>query len=124
MTKIAIPSMSDSGLESDVCFHYGSCEYFTIVDVNNKDIEDIKAISNLSLESEHDCAAPSIILKSHNVDAVLVAGIGGRPLMSLTEKNIKVFAGATGKVSNAVEDYNNGLLQELSVNGTCNCSHH
>lgn len=124
MTKIAIPSMSDSGLESDVCFHYGSCEYFTIVDLKNKDIESIKTISNLSLENEHNCAAPSIILKSHNVDAVLVAGIGGRPLMSLAEKSIKVFAGITGKVSNAVEDYNNGLLHELSMNGTCNCSHH
>lgn len=124
MTKIAIPSMSDSGMESDVCYHYGSCEYFTIVDVSNKDIENVKAISNLSPESEHNCAAPSIILKSNNVDAVLVAGIGGRPLMSLAEKNIKVFAGITGKVSNAVEDYNNGLLREISMNGTCSCSHH
>jgi predicted Fe-Mo cluster-binding NifX family protein len=116
--------MSDSGLESDLCAHYGPCEYFTIVDVDNKDIAGIKSISNLSPESEHNCAAPSIILKSHNVDAVLVSGIGGRPLMSLVEKKIKVFAGAVGKVSNAVQDYNNGLLQELSTNGTCNCSHH
>jgi len=124
VTKIAIPSMNDSGLESDVCYHYGSCEYFTIVDVKDKDIESVKTISNLSPEIEHNCAAPSKILESHNVNAVLVAGIGGRPLMSLAEKNIKVFAGITGKVSNAVEDYNNGLLQELSMNGTCNCSHH
>lgn len=116
--------MSDSGLESDVCVHYGSCEYFTIVDVDNKDIAGFKSISNMSPEGEHNCAAPSIILKSHNVDAVLVSGIGGRPLMSLAEKKIKVFAGAAGKVSNAVEDYNKGLLQELSTNGTCNCSHH
>ncbi|HPS89102.1 MAG TPA: NifB/NifX family molybdenum-iron cluster-binding protein [Methanosarcina vacuolata] len=124
MTKIAIPSMNDSGLESDVCYHYGSCEYFTIVDVKEKDIESVKTISNLSPEIEHNCAAPSKILESNNVNAVLVAGIGGRPLMSLAEKNIKVFAGITGKVSNAVEDYNNGLLQEISMNGTCNCSHH
>lgn len=123
MTKIAIPSMNESGLESDVCFHYGSCEYFTIVDVSDKNIESVKTISNLSPEIEHNCAAPSKILESHNVNAVLVAGIGGRPLMSLAEKNIKVFAGITGKVSNAVDDYNNGLLQELSMNGTCNCSH-
>lgn len=116
--------MSDSGLESDVCVHYGSCEYFTIVDVDNKDIAGFKSISNMSPEGEHNCAAPSIILKSHNVDAVLVSGIGGRPLMSLAEKKIKVFAGAAGKVSNAVEDYNKGLLHELSTNGTCNCSHH
>ena len=46
MTKIAIPSMSDSGLESDVCAHFGSCEYFTIVDVQDKAIAGIKAISN------------------------------------------------------------------------------
>jgi predicted Fe-Mo cluster-binding NifX family protein len=124
VTKIAIPSMNESGLESDVCFHYGSCEYFTIVDVSDKNIESVKTISNLSPEIEHNCAAPSKILESHNVNAVLVAGIGGRPLMSLAEKNIKVFAGITGKVSNAVDDYNNGLLQELSMNGTCNCSHH
>src|SRR5664280_2842716 len=124
MTKIAIPSMSDSGLESDVCAHFGSCQYFTIVDVQDKDIMGIKAISNGSPDSEQNCAAPSIILESHNIETVLVSGIGGRPLMSLTEKKIKVFAGAAGKVSDAVQDYNNGLLQELSTNGTCNCSHH
>jgi len=124
MTKIAIPSMSEIGLESDVCAHYGSCEYFTIVDVQEKGIVGIKAIRNSSLDGEHNCAAPSIILKSHNVDIVLVLGIGGRPLMSLAENKIKVFAGAAGKVSNAVQDYNNGLLHELSMHGTCNCSHH
>ncbi|WP_048103146.1 NifB/NifX family molybdenum-iron cluster-binding protein, partial [Methanosarcina barkeri] len=95
MAKVAIPSVSDSGLESDVCFHYVSCEYFTIVDVNDKDIESVKTVSNLSPEIEHNCAAPSKILESHNVNAVLIAGIGGKPLMSLTEKNINVFAGIT-----------------------------
>lgn len=124
MTKIAIPSISDIGLESDVCAHFGSCEYFTIVDVQDKDISEIRAISNGSPDGEHNCIAPSIILKSHNVETVLVSGIGGRPLMSLTEKEIKVFAGAVGKVSDAVQDYNNELLRELSTNGTCNCSHH
>ena len=116
--------MSDSGLESDVCAHFGSCEYFTIVDVQDKDISGIRAISSGSPDGEHNCVAPSIILKSHNVETVLVSGIGGRPLMSLTEKEIKVFAGAVGKVSDAVQNYNNGLLRELSTNGTCNCSHH
>ena len=124
MTKIAIPSMSDSGLESDVCAHFGSCEYFTIIDVQDKSIEGIKAVSNSSPDGEHNCAAPSTILKSQNVEIVLVSGIGGRPLMSLAENKIKVFAGAAGKISDAVQDYHKGLLRELSTNGTCNCSHH
>jgi predicted Fe-Mo cluster-binding NifX family protein len=124
MTKIAIPSMSDRGMESDVCAHFGSCEYFTIVDVQDKAIAEIRAIRNGSPDGEHNCVAPSIILESHNVETVLVSGIGGRPLVSLVEKKIKVFAGAAGKVSDAVQDYNNGMLHELSTNGTCNCSHH
>jgi predicted Fe-Mo cluster-binding NifX family protein len=116
--------MSDIGLESDVCAHFGSCEYFTIVDLQDKDIAGIMVISNSSPDGEHNCAAPSTILKSQNVETVLVSGIGGRPLMSLTESKIKVFAGAMGRISNAVQDYNDGLLQELSTTGTCNCSHH
>lgn len=124
MTKIAIPSMSEIGLESDVCAHFGSCEYFTIVDVHDRAITGIRMISNSSIDNEHNCATPSIILQLYNVETVLVSGIGGKPLMSLAEKKIKVYAYAVGKVSNAVEDYNNGMLQELSTNGTCNCSNH
>jgi len=30
VAMIAIPSMSDTGLESDVCAHFGSCEHFTL----------------------------------------------------------------------------------------------
>jgi predicted Fe-Mo cluster-binding NifX family protein len=124
MTKIAIPSMSKEGMESDVCAHFGSCEYFTIIDVDEKAIKSIEAVSNGSPGAEHNCAAPAIVLKSHDVKVVLVSGIGGRPLMSLNEQMIKVFAGAAGKVSDAVEDYHGGLLQELIDQGTCNCSHH
>jgi predicted Fe-Mo cluster-binding NifX family protein len=78
----------------------------------------------MSLDGEHNCTVPSRILKLHNVETVLVSGIGGRPLLSLVENRIKVFAGAIGKVSDALQDYNNGMLQELSTNGICNCSHH
>ncbi|HEY3273521.1 MAG TPA: NifB/NifX family molybdenum-iron cluster-binding protein [Methanocella sp.] len=116
--------MSEKGLESDVCAHFGSCEYFTIIDVDGAAIKSIDAISNGTPGAEHNCAAPAVLLKSHDVNIVLVSGIGGRPLMSLNEKMIKVFAGAVGQVSDAVEDYNAGLLQELATQGTCNCSHH
>ncbi len=116
--------MNNGGLESDVCAHFGSCEYFTIVDLQDQSITDIGTINNMSPDGEHNCAIPSLILKSHNVEMVLVSGIGRRPLISLVENKIKVFAGAIGKVSDALQDYNNRMLQELSTIGTCNCSHH
>jgi|GEM_PF-3541232 len=54
-------------------------------------------ISNMSPCGEYNCSAPSRILKSQNVEILLVSGIGGRPLMPLAENKIKVFAGAAGK---------------------------
>ncbi|OPY25492.1 MAG: Dinitrogenase iron-molybdenum cofactor [Methanocella sp. PtaU1.Bin125] len=116
--------MSDIGLESDVCAHFGSCEYFTILDIKDGVIAGVSAVSNGTHDGEHNCAAPALLLKSEGVDAVLVSGIGGRPLMALTGNQIRVFAGAVGRVSDAILDYKEGLLQELSTRGTCNCSHH
>jgi predicted Fe-Mo cluster-binding NifX family protein len=124
MTKIAVPSMSNAGMDSEVCAHFGSCEYFTIIELNDRNVAEVKSVSNGSEDGQHNCAAPALILKAQNVEAVLVSGIGGRPLMSLTGQGIKVYAGAAGVVSNAVQDFNDGLLQELSTMGTCNCHHH
>ena len=124
MTKIAIPSMSSEGLDSDVSAHFGSCQYFTIMQINDRNVAEVESVGNGSEDGQHNCAAPAILPKAHNVEAVLVSGIGGRPLMSLTGQGIKVYAGAVGKVSDAVQDFNDGLLQELSTMGTCNCHHH
>lgn len=124
MTRIAIPSMTDTGIGSDVCVHFGSCEYFTVVDVSNGEVRNVSALSNVSLEGEHNCAAPADLLKKNGVDVVIVSGIGGRPLFSLTGRGIRVFGGAFGRVSDALEDFAAGALDELSDKGTCNCSHH
>ena len=123
-TRIAIPSMSDGGLESDICAHFGSCEYFTIVEITNGKPNDVSSVNNESPDGVHNCAAPAELLKDNSVDVVIVSGIGGRPLVSLTSKGIRVFGGAFGSVSDALKDYSSGALDELSDHGTCNCSHH
>lgn len=109
-------------MESDVCAHFGSCEHgscehFTIVDVRDRAITGIRMISNRAPYGEHNCAAPSRILKSQ-VEILLVSDIGGRPLMLPAENKIKVFAGAAGKISDAVQDFNDAILPELSTAGT------
>ncbi len=123
-TRIAIPSMTEGGLGSDICAHFGSCEFFTLVDMSNGKLIDVNALSNASPDGVHNCAAPANLLKDNQVDVVIVSGIGGRPLISLTSKGIRVYGGAFGSVSDALQDYSSGALDELSDRGTCNCSHH
>ncbi len=84
-----------------MCAHFGSCEYFTIIDVSNGKPKEVSALSNASPDGVHNCAAPAELLKNNKVDAVIVSGIGGRPLVSLTTKGIRVFGGAFGLVSDA-----------------------
>ena len=123
MTRIAIPSMNDSGLESDICAHFGSCEYFTIVIFQRRRSEEVGAIKQCFPGWRAQLRSTGDTLKNNNVDAVLVSGIGGRPLMSLTSKGIRVFGGAFGLVSDALNDYirrPRGAIDQ----GTCNCSHH
>ncbi|AFC99670.1 hypothetical protein Mtc_0910 [Methanocella conradii HZ254] len=123
-TRIAIPSMTDEGIGADVCAHFGSCEYFTIAEVSNGEIRNVSVLSNVSPDGEHSCAAPAELLEKSGVNVVLVSGIGGRPLLSIVGKGIRVFGGAFGRVSDALEDYLAGALEELSDRGTCDCSHH
>lgn len=124
MTTIAIPSMNENGTESDLCAHFGSCEYFTIVKLADGKVKDIKSISNGTHDGEHNCAGPAELLNANKVDTVIVSGIGGRPLFSLKNYGIRVFGGAFGRVQDALEDYTSGALNELTDRGTCNCSHH
>ncbi len=124
ITRIAIPSMTEGGLESDICAHFGSCEFFTLVDMSNGKQVGVNALSNASPDGVHNCSAPAMLLKDSGVNVVIVSGIGGRPLMSLTSKGIRVFGGAFGRVTDALQDYSSGALDELSDRGTCNCSHH
>ncbi len=107
MTTIAIPSMTDSGLESDICAHFGSCEYFTIVKVEDGKVEEVGAISNASPDGEHNCAAPAILLKKKTWMLYFVSGIGGRPLMSLIEPKAYVYlAVPSDAYRDAIQDYN------------------
>ncbi|MCC4772138.1 hypothetical protein FXV91_18805 [Methanosarcina sp. DH2] len=68
-------------MESDVCAHFGSCEHFTIIDVRDRATTGIRTISNRAPHGEHNCAAPSRILKSQNVGILPVSGIGERALI-------------------------------------------
>jgi predicted Fe-Mo cluster-binding NifX family protein len=123
MSKVAIPSMSINGLDSEVCAHFGSCNFFTLVELSEDAITKVTAIPNVSHENGHNCSAPAELLSKNDVDIVLVSGIGGRPLISLEGKGIKVYSGAFGSVDDAVSDYLDGMLEELKGRGTCNCSH-
>ncbi len=117
-TRIAVPSEIPGGLDAPRSGHFGRCDCFTLVDVVNSDIVAVDIIQNMPHESG-GCMRPVILLAENGVNAIVVDGIGGRPLMGFNQVGIAVHAGIGMDVRSAVEAYVRGSLPEVGLEGAC-----
>ena len=121
--RVAIPSMAPGGLDAVRSGHFGHCDAFTVVHVDGDDILDIQIVAN----QEHvqgGCMVPVNLLTSHNVDAIIVGGIGMRPLMGFRQAGIRVYYEAEEpRIRPVVEQWMKGMLAEISDNQVCGGGH-
>jgi len=117
--RIAIPSMGTGGLDGERSGHFGHCDVFTFVDVEGGEVKQVTTIPN----EEHvqgGCMVPVNLLASHNVNALIVGGIGMRPLMGFKQVGVDVFHDATRpQIRPVVEDLIAGKLQIIGDDQVC-----
>jgi len=117
--RIAIPSTGTGGLDGERSGHFGHCDVFTLVDVEDGEVKQVTAIPN----GEHvqgGCMVPVNLLASHNVNALIVGGIGMRPLMGFKQAGVDVFYEATrSQIRPVVEDLIAGKLQMIGEEQVC-----
>jgi predicted Fe-Mo cluster-binding NifX family protein len=117
--RIAIPSMGTGGLDGERSGHFGHCEVFTFVDVEDGDVKQVTTIPNGGHE-QGGCMVPVNLLASHNVNALIVGGIGMRPLMGFKQVGVNVFYDATRQqIRPVVEDLIAGKLQMIGDDQVC-----
>lgn len=119
-TRIAVPSELPGGLDAQRAGHFGRCACFTLVDVAGGEVAEVAVLDNRP-HGEGGCMSPVLLLAEHNVDAVVVSGIGGRPLMGFSQVGISVLAGTGVDVRSTTDAY---LAGDLAVVGQGTCSHH
>jgi predicted Fe-Mo cluster-binding NifX family protein len=117
-TRIAIPSELPGGLEATRSGHFGRCDCFTMVDVVDGKVGEVAVLTNAP-HTEGGCMAPVLLLAEHNVDAIVVDGIGGRPLMGFNQVGIAVHAGVGGDVKATVHAFIQGGLPVVGLEGAC-----
>ena len=121
--RIAIPSNNEGGLNAQRSGHFGRCDVFTLVDVKDGNIEKVEVVSNQE-HSEGGCLVPVNFLESHNVNAIVVAGIGMRPLVGFNDVGINVYFDNTqAVVKPVVENLIAEKLQIIKPQETCGGSH-
>ena len=117
--RIAVPSIAAGGLDGQRSGHFGHCDVFTLIDVKDGAIEKVTTISN----SEHiqgGCMVPVNLLAEHKVNALIVGGIGMRPLMGFRQAGIDVYHDAVRpEIRPVVEDLINGKLAAIENNQVC-----
>jgi predicted Fe-Mo cluster-binding NifX family protein len=116
--RIAIPSELPGGLEARRSGHFGRCECFTLVDLENGAVGQVQVLTNAP-HTEGGCMAPVMALAEQMVDAIVVDGIGGRPLMGFNQVGIAVHAGVGADVQATVRAYLQDGLPVVGLEGAC-----
>ena len=117
--RIAVPSVANGGMDGQRAGHFGHCDAFTLVDVENGEIKNVTILKN----QEHvqgGCMVPVNLLATNNVNALIVGGIGMRPLMGFRQVGIDVYHDSDRRdIRPVVEDLIAGKLQQISDNQVC-----
>jgi predicted Fe-Mo cluster-binding NifX family protein len=117
-TKIAIPCVGEADLQAQVSPHFGRCDSYAIVTIEE---ERIKAIDSMSNRNHTDCGGSVRVLVENGVGLMLVAGMGIRPYSAFKELGIEVRCGITGTVAEAVELYLKGETLPMGQDSSCEC---
>ncbi len=116
--RVAVPSISPGGLEATRAEHFGRAECFTVVDIADGKIVGAEVVTNPP-HVEGGCMAPVLLLAEHCVDALVVGGIGGRPLAGFRQVGIQVHAGVGDDVGTAARAFAAGQLPPIGPEHAC-----
>ena len=118
-TMIAIPSSHPGGLDSPLGAHFGHCDLYTIVTVENGQVGDVNVIPNVP-HNQGGCMAPVQYLAQKGAKTLIAGGMGLRPLMGFNQVGITVyFGGNAATVGEAVDAFLKGQLPHFSQEHTC-----
>lgn len=117
-TRIAVPSDAPGGLGAQRSGHFGRCAAFTLVDLVDGRVTAVAVLENPP-HTQGGCLAPVARLAEHKVDAIVVDGIGGRPLLGFHQVGIAVHAGTGETVSDTVLAYATGRLPAFAFESAC-----
>jgi predicted Fe-Mo cluster-binding NifX family protein len=118
-TIVAIPSSHPGGLDATLGAHFGHCDLYTLVTLEDKAVQSVEVIPNVP-HQQGGCMAPVKYLADNGTQALIAGGMGLRPLMGFNQVGISVyFGGEARSVSEALTAFIEDKLPEFRQEHTC-----
>jgi predicted Fe-Mo cluster-binding NifX family protein len=118
---VAVPSEAPGGLDAPRSEHFGHCDCFTLVDVNDGVMGDVAVVANR--EHGGNCIAPIHLLVTQGVATILVHGIGMRPLIGFRQSGIEVLRVEGETVRACLERFTEGRVERFADQHACGGGH-
>jgi len=113
--RVGVVLEDDSGVNGNVCAHFGQCKFFFLADIDQdkKKIISSRIVPNNTVHGGGGCVAVDEILK-HNITHVIAGGMGMGAQQKFASAGVKVF-GYAGNVQKALDDFMNNTLGGLDA---------
>jgi len=116
--KIAIPSNQPGGLDATISPHFGRCEVFTVVEIEDSKVVGVSTIENRGTHFGFG-RTPAEIMASSGVNAVIAQGMGPNAMQLFAQNGIAVYMTAAKTVQEAVQELIEDRAKLASLEDAC-----
>jgi len=100
---------------TQIAHHFGRCESYTIVEIENNEVLKKSIIDNPG----HEPGFLPKFLSEKGVNCILTGGMGPKAINLFREKNVEPVVGVYGSIDKVIEDFLNNKLEI----GDSKCDH-
>ena len=105
---LAVPSNNPGGLSAEISGHFGHCDLFTLINIQDGQIASVDTVANVE-HGAGGCLEPVNLLRDKGVQAIVVGGMGARPMQAFAEVGINVYYADRSALQN-VEEAATGMI--------------
>lgn len=116
---IGVPSNNPGGMDAKISAHFGRCNAYTLIEIENNEIKKTSVLSNGS-RKDGDCMGTVNFIAENGINVLLVSGMGMRPLIGFNQVGVEVYqSGSAQTVKEAVEAHIDNKLLMFGQEQTC-----
>ncbi|MHA2020140.1 MAG: NifB/NifX family molybdenum-iron cluster-binding protein [Candidatus Thorarchaeota archaeon] len=114
--KIAVPAISEQGLDSPISGHFGKSPMFVVSTIEDGKIVEVETVMNAGHSS---CAEPVMALADRGVKILIALGMGQRPYMVTQQVGIAVVRAEGATVREVLQNYLEGSSSDMGTDSLC-----